>query len=95
MRDRIYPATTLAEARRRCLAALARSGSSIRSAGMGKIGFPEVRFRTLQGAAFASAKLRHQMLNDGVIAPHHVDGEYRITEKGRAELTRAEQEHQA
>lgn len=73
----------MAEARLRCLVFLVQPGSSLRAAGFGRMAFPLARFRTAQGAAFASAKLRHQMLGDGVIRPHWgVRGEYVIAARG-------------
>lgn len=79
------PKTTLAAARRRCLAALLPEGSTMRAAGFGYIGFPGHRFRMRQGAAFTSARLRRQMWDDGVITHGPGDGEFRITGKGRVE----------
>ncbi|MGH8159379.1 MAG: hypothetical protein ACREPQ_14760 [Rhodanobacter sp.] len=90
MTDSIVKFTKLAEARWRCLVALSAPSCAIRASSFGYVGFPHVRFRKPQGAAFAGAKLRHGMLADGVVTPHFVSGEYRITQKGRAELAAVE-----
>lgn len=80
--------TSLAAARRRVLGIL--SGHSERdglyASGIGYVAFPDSKFRTPQAAAFASARLRHDMEQDGVIVWKSTSRRYFITADGRKEL---------
>ncbi len=80
--------TSMADARRRVLEALASQGErgGLYASSIGYFAFPESKFRAPQGAAFASARLRHIMEKDGVIMWKSKPRGYFITAAGRKEL---------
>ena len=80
--------TSMADAQHRVLEVLAcrNDRDGLYPSTIGYCAFPGARFRTPQGAAFASARLRHDMEAKGVIVWRSNPRGYFITAAGRRAL---------
>lgn len=76
--------TDLESAKARVLIAMASSNRSTLANVIGRNAFPEVDFKNKQGAAFASAKLRRELMDAGLIRLDGMGDGYILSKNGRA-----------